>query len=113
MTDMKTWDVHFQVTLPAGCEWDHNAAWEDSTRPYSRIDPAVDDPYICVPGDAVITEVANPAPDGFYVNQGSRTMYQRLNGEWTFWSDSYKCWRESSLTDADVDNELERVNVVA
>lgn len=113
MTDMKTWEVHFTVTLPGNEEW-NEVSWDGSTREYMNINPGADDPYICVPADAVITEIANPLKDGFYLCNNSRAMYHRLDGKWLYWSDSYEYWRNSSLSDADVQSaeDFERINAV-
>lgn len=108
----KTYEVSFKVTVPAHEEWE-DLEWDGCHGKYLRIDPGMDEPYICVPADAEITAVPDPLADGFYVSPGSRTMYQRLDGEWTFWSDSFKDWRESCCDDDDARrSEFERVNVV-
>lgn len=107
---MKTWNVHFQVTLPDDCEWTPQKLLKNSELKYTRIDPGPNDPFICVPHDAVITEAAS---DGFYVHGSTRLLYKRENGHWDYWCDTYKNWSSSSLTDEDLEqNDLHKIDVV-
>jgi hypothetical protein len=112
----KTYDVNFKLTVPEGSKWFDNIYDGGPSMNIHRIDPGPGKPNIVIPGDAEITQIANPVSDGFFVCEDSRTMYQRLDGKWLYWSDAYRGWERSSLSDEDVAEEdymLRRIDVVA
>jgi hypothetical protein len=104
MNETKTYEVKFRITVPEDAEW-KDCGFDNGVN-YRQIDPSPDDPYVVVPGDAQISIMIS---DGFYVSPGSRTMYHRHDGLWSFWEEGY--WNSSSILDETAKN-FDRINVV-
>lgn len=90
-TLMKSFKVEFTVKVPGYTEWR-----TDSDFPgFKCIDPGNSHPFIYVPEDAKIIELAPPISDGIFVTaDDDREIYKKSMGLWYYWSPLRKEWDE-------------------
>lgn len=103
---MKTYDIHFQLTVEDDESW-VDSSYDESDQKYIRIDPGIDQPYVCIPQTATISLVI---PDGFYLDSDSRTLYHKREGMWYYWDAGD--WQYSSVND-EVATSFSRINAVS